>query len=87
MFEYFQLRQTPLTLSDICSALDYPASSASALLKSLVSLGYLDYNKAERNYLPTMKIADLGGWVQNVVLDGTRFRLARCGRSPARAAD
>ena len=76
MFEYFQLRQTPLTLSDICSTLAYPASSASVLLKSLVSLGYLDYNKTERNYMPTMKIADIGGWVQNVVLGDGRIAQA-----------
>lgn len=76
VFEYFQLRQTPLTLSHICGALNYPASSASVLLKSLVSLGYLDYNMAERNYMPTMKIADLGGWVQNVVLGDGRIARA-----------
>lgn len=76
VFEYFQLRQTPLTLQDISTALEYPSSSASVLLKSLVSLGYLEYSKADRNYMPTMKIADLGSWVQNVILGDGRIASA-----------
>ena len=68
IFEYFQLKRSPLSLQDICQAFDYPASSASALLKSLVALGYLEYNKHDRTYMPTMKIADLGSWVQGAIL-------------------
>lgn len=76
VFEYFQLRQMPLTLQEVCTALNYPSSSGSVLLKSLVSLGYLEYNKTERNYMPTMKIADLGSWVQNAVLGDGRIAQA-----------
>ena len=76
VFEYFQLRQAPLTLQEICAALACPASSGSVLLKSLVSLGYLEYNKSDRNYMPTMKIADLGNWVQNVILGDGRIAQA-----------
>ena len=76
VFEYFQLQQMPLTLQEICVALDYPASSASVLLKSLVALGYLEYNKADRNYMPTMKIADLGSWVQSVIFGDGRIMKA-----------
>ena len=68
IFEHFQLKRSPLSLQDICQAFDYPASSASALLKSLVTLGYLEYNKTDRTYMPTMKIADLGSWVQGAIL-------------------
>ena len=68
IFEHFQLKRSPLSLQDICQAFDYPASSASALLKSLMALGYLEYNKTDRTYMPTMKIADLGSWVQGAIL-------------------
>lgn len=75
VLELFQAQRTPLRLQDICSTLDYPASSASALLKSMVALGYLRYDKAGRTYMPTMKIADLGGWVQSAIFgDGSLMR-------------
>ena len=72
VLEHFQLRQLPLTLQEICTALHYPASSASALLKSMVGLGYLEYNKSDRTYMPTMKIADLGSWVQSAIFGDGR---------------
>lgn len=73
IFEYFQIMQRPLSLQTISKALQYPASSASVLLKSLVALGYLDYDKDRRKYLPTMKIADLGSWVQSAVFGDGRI--------------
>ena len=41
-----------------------PQSSTSVLLKSLVSLGYLDYDKRKRTYYPTLRIALLGTWIR-----------------------
>jgi IclR family KDG regulon transcriptional repressor len=81
VLEHFQLRRMPLTLNEICAALAYPASSASALLKSLVALGYLEYNKSGRTYMPTMKIADLGGWVQGAIFGDGRILDAMNGLS------
>lgn len=72
ILEYFQIMQRPLSLQAISEALQYPASSASVLLKSMVTLGYLDYNKNQRSYLPTMKIADLGSWVQSAIFGDGR---------------
>jgi DNA-binding IclR family transcriptional regulator len=42
-------------------------SSASALLKSLVTAGYLDYDRKRRVYLPTMRTALLGRWIEEAV--------------------
>ena len=44
--------------------LGYPQSSTSALMKSLTTLGYLDYDAQRRLYIPTFRIALLGSWVQ-----------------------
>ena len=75
VLELFQVQRTPLRLQDICSTLGYPASSASALLKSMVAMGYLRYDKAGRTYMPTMKIVHLGGWVQSAIFgDGALMR-------------
>jgi DNA-binding IclR family transcriptional regulator len=63
ILEAFSRHRRPLALKELLDELDYPASSGSALMKSLVALGYLDYDGERRTYFPTMRIAALGSWV------------------------
>ncbi len=70
IFEYFSERQAPASVGDIARSLGFPQSSTSVLLKSLLSLGYLDYDSQARVYAPTMRIAFLGAWVQQKTLGG-----------------
>lgn len=63
VFEYFDRMRQPLALKDVVREFGYPASSGSVLLKSLVALGYLQYDKSRRTYFPTMRIAAIGSWV------------------------
>lgn len=65
LFEFFAERRRPLSVTDLVRGLDYPQSSASALLKSLTKLGYLDYDRFRRLYTPTLRVALFGGWVQD----------------------
>jgi DNA-binding IclR family transcriptional regulator len=65
LFEFFAECRRPLSVTDVVRGLDYPQSSASALLKSLTKLGYLDYDRYERLYVPTLRVALFGGWVQD----------------------
>ncbi|MFN3521600.1 MAG: IclR family transcriptional regulator [Phenylobacterium sp.] len=67
ILELFDRERRPLALKDILEALGYPASSGSALLKSLVALGYLDYDRDRRTYFPTMRISALGAWVPDAL--------------------
>jgi DNA-binding IclR family transcriptional regulator len=60
---FFAECRRPLAVNDVGHGLDYPQSSASALLKSLTKLGYLDYNRYTRLYMPTLRVALFGGWV------------------------
>jgi DNA-binding IclR family transcriptional regulator len=71
LFEYFAECRRPLTVTDLVNGLDYPQSSASALLKSLVKLGYLDYDRFKRLYVPTLRVALFGGWVQDQMFSAT----------------
>lgn len=64
VFEFFQVRQRPQQLRDFVEGLGYPTSSAAALLKSLVRLGYLDYDLTTRTYLPTLRMPAMVGWVE-----------------------
>ena len=68
IFEYFAERKAPATLMEVARGLGYPASSTSALLKSLRDLGYLDHDRAERTFLPTLKTALLGIWVNDLLI-------------------
>jgi len=70
VLEYFADRRAPASVGEICKELGIPQSSASVLLKSLLSLGYLDYDTRRRTYMPTMRVALLGSWVQNYLVSG-----------------
>jgi DNA-binding IclR family transcriptional regulator len=70
VLELFDRERRPLTLKDVCGALRLAPSSGAALLKSLVVLGYLDYDRVTRSYFPTMRIAFLGKWVEEALFGG-----------------
>jgi len=63
LFEYFAERRAAATISEIAQALGMPQSSTSMLVKSLVTLGYLDQDVDCRRYLPTLRATLLGDWV------------------------
>jgi DNA-binding IclR family transcriptional regulator len=64
VLEYFDWDRRAARVNDICSALSYPQSSTSELLRSLAALGYLYYNRSRRTYSPTARVALLGAWVE-----------------------
>lgn len=70
VLEHFDTVRAPVALKQICDHFGYAPSSGSALLKSLVQLGYLEYDRSSRTYLPTMRIALLGRWVATDLFGG-----------------
>ncbi|WP_051346645.1 helix-turn-helix domain-containing protein [Bradyrhizobium sp. th.b2] len=70
IFEYFAEIERPAAMTEIARRLNYPPSSTSALLKSLVELGYLEHDRQARTYRPTVRIALLGGWLTSERLPG-----------------
>ncbi len=65
VLELFQEQRRPLRLTYIFEKLGYPQSSTTTLLKSMVVLGYLNYDRASRTYFPTPRVAALGDWVNH----------------------
>lgn len=65
ILELFQEQRAPLRLTYIFEKLGYPQSSTTTLLKSMVVLGYLNYDRASRTYFPTPRVAALGDWVNH----------------------
>jgi DNA-binding IclR family transcriptional regulator len=70
ILEFLAQRREGLAVSDVCRHLDFPQSSTSALLKSLVALGYLDYSPEQRRYFPTVRVAFLGYWLYADLFSG-----------------
>lgn len=52
----------PLNAAQIIEELELPQASAAALLRTMVSLGYLHMNPAGRTFEPTARIVLLGSW-------------------------
>jgi DNA-binding IclR family transcriptional regulator len=73
ILEVFARHRRPLALKEVLDELGYPTSSGSALMKSLVALGYLDYDRERRTYFPTMRITALGSWVPGVLFGDGRL--------------
>lgn len=63
ILEYFDSVQREACVSEISRTLEWPQSSTSVLLKSLVSLGYLQNDRYRRTYRPTRRVCLLGNWV------------------------
>jgi len=65
VLELFDAERTALSATSIARTLKYPASSTVALLKSMVHLGYLTYDHAERVYFPTVRLAVISHWLEH----------------------
>jgi DNA-binding IclR family transcriptional regulator len=65
VLEFFACVRRSATLAEISKALSYPLSSTSALLRSLVSLGYVSFDRQARSYCPSIRIPLLGSWIDS----------------------
>lgn len=63
VLELFEEQRRPLRLHEIYEMLGYPQSSTTNLLKSMVVLGYLNYSRLTRTYLPTARVSTMGRWL------------------------
>lgn len=70
LLEYFCSERAPRSLKAIVGALGYPQSSTTALLKSLVTEGYLNYDRVQRLYFPTLRVVALGDWIEPMLMAG-----------------
>lgn len=63
ILEFFDDYRSEATVVQIADSLGYPQSSTSALLKSLVNLGYLQHNPVRRTFISSPRVALLGAWI------------------------
>lgn len=75
---YFDEVRRPLSVVEVAKELGYPQSSTSALLKSLVKLGFLSHDAGRKSYFPTERVPLLGSWMNpDLFGEGTIHRLLR----------
>lgn len=65
IFELFDDLRRDLSVSEVAAYLNYPQSSTSMLMHSLVELGFLRYNNVGRSFSMTQRVALLGTWQQS----------------------
>ena len=64
LFEAFSTQQRPMTVGEVRKSLGIPQAGASMLLGTLVELGYLNQDRQNRTYRPTIRLTLLGAWLQ-----------------------
>jgi DNA-binding IclR family transcriptional regulator len=76
VLELFDAERVALSATSVARSLKYPASSTVALLKSMVTLGYLTYDNIDRTYFPTVRLALIGSWLEkSFFVEGHLFEL------------
>jgi DNA-binding IclR family transcriptional regulator len=73
LFELFSLEERGLTVGAITRQLEMPQPSVTMLLKNLHALGYLEYNRVDRTYIPTVRVALLGSWMHRRFTQGLQL--------------
>ncbi|MCC7083315.1 MAG: helix-turn-helix domain-containing protein [Burkholderiales bacterium] len=68
IIETFAHERRALHAREIQLALGIPASSTIALVKSLMHLGYLRFDRRAKLYVPTLRVAMLGDWLRRDAL-------------------
>jgi len=72
ILEFFRNVREPRAMSDISTTLGYPPSSTTVLLKTLIALGYLNFDRSKRLYFPTPKVTALGDWIPRALFGSSR---------------
>jgi DNA-binding IclR family transcriptional regulator len=65
VFEVFAELRRPLRIADLARELGIPHSSASALVRTLIRRGYMDFAPRGRSVLPTLRLTLLGSWLDD----------------------
>lgn len=70
ILEYMDDVKRPVTAIELVEALHYPQSSVSALLRSMVVMGFLHLNDQTRRYSPSLRVLFLGHWIDDAPRTG-----------------
>lgn len=78
ILELFDVLQRRATVMEVAELLGYPQSSTTMLLRSLVTMGYLNYDRHARTYITSSRVSLLGKWAASALVgDGTITHVMR----------
>lgn len=78
ILELFDDIRRPATATEIANAFGFPQSSTSQLLRSMLSEGYLQFDRETRCYGPSMRVSLLGSWCDDrFVGEGSMLRMMK----------
>jgi DNA-binding IclR family transcriptional regulator len=72
--EYFAKVERDVSVAELANHYDFPNSSVSSLMRTMVSMGYLSYDARRRTYLPTARLPFLVNWVGTKLFQHDRIR-------------
>ena len=72
--EFFAKVQRDVSVAELANHYDFPNSSVSSIMRTMVSMGYLSYNGRRRTYLPTARLPFLVNWVGTQLFQHERLR-------------
>jgi DNA-binding IclR family transcriptional regulator len=64
ILEYIDAKQRAVTIAELSAGLEFPQSSTSTLVQSMINAGYLVVDHDGRRILPSSRVAALGNWVE-----------------------
>ncbi|MCP3395243.1 helix-turn-helix domain-containing protein [Bradyrhizobium sp. CCGB12] len=67
ILEYIDSKQRAVTIAELSDNLDFPQSSTSTLVQSMINAGYLVVDHDGRSILPSSRVSALGNWVEPTV--------------------
>ncbi|MBI4272146.1 MAG: helix-turn-helix domain-containing protein [Candidatus Rokubacteria bacterium] len=72
---HFERVRRPCGIGELAAACSLPRSTAAFIVSQLVKLGLLSHDRSSRTYMPTLRVAELGRWVEDQVPGEDRERL------------
>ncbi|PDT76083.1 helix-turn-helix domain-containing protein [Bradyrhizobium sp. C9] len=73
VLEFFRKTKRAASVTEIASALEMPQSSTSVLLRCLVELNYLEYERKSRRFIPSYRVNLLGDWIRRSPFRDTKL--------------
>ncbi|WP_410487096.1 helix-turn-helix domain-containing protein [Sphingobium baderi] len=66
VIEFMDTIRRPVSVVELARYLDYPQSSVSGLVQTLLVLGYLHFDPVDRTYTLSSKVSFMGLWVRPI---------------------
>ncbi|TMV09356.1 IclR family transcriptional regulator [Arenibacterium halophilum] len=78
ILEFFASHRRPARMHELCAALRCPPSSMTALLRTMIGMGYVEFDEDTHHYFPAPRISRLTSWLDTGNYEKTGVLDAMC---------